>query len=60
VAGIGHAPLSHGIGPVEPVAMVEANVDSFFVNFFEPHCGQAAVPRHCDDGTSFSNSASQL
>jgi len=41
-AGAGQLPVSHGIGPLLPVATAEAKTESFFTNFFVPHCGQAA------------------
>jgi hypothetical protein len=53
--GIGHPPVSHGIGPLPAAPAFEANTDSFFSNFFEPQSGQVA-PRQLLDGTSFSNS----
>jgi len=50
--------MSQGIGPeIELVA--GANVESCFVNFFEPQCGQG-VPCHRLERTSNSNSQSQL
>ncbi len=39
----------------DPVAATEdANTESFFSSFFEPQCGQAAVPFQFEDRTSVS------
>jgi hypothetical protein len=56
--GIGHPPVSQGIGPLADELTVDAKTESFFVSFAEPQCGQVA-PRQLRDGTSFSNSRSQ-
>jgi hypothetical protein len=54
-----HAPKSHGIGPDE-AGPAGANTDSCFVSFFEPQCGQAALPSHWLDDTNCSKSFSHL
>jgi len=41
-AGARQLPVSHGIGPLLPVATAEAKTESFLTSFFAPQCGQAA------------------
>lgn len=53
-------PQAAGIAGVAAGAPAEANTESFFVSFFEPHCGQAAVPSHFVERTSNSKSFSHL
>jgi len=55
-AGAGQLPVSHGIGPLAPVATAEAKTESFLISFVAPQCGQAAAPADWADRTSNSKS----